>query len=91
MGLSSTPSSNLHRGPRKVGNGRSLSFPPFRGTFIDTEIETIDTSERRDIRNGPETPRRESFIKYKLRSKKLNKTKINFQYKMVMNLNETLY
>ena len=41
--------------------------------LTDTDIETIETSECIDIRCGPETPRRESLIKYSLRPKKLNK------------------
>ena len=40
--------------------------------LTDTKIETIHASECRDIRYGPETPRCESLIKYKLRPKKLN-------------------
>ena len=41
--------------------------------LTDTEIETIDASECRDIRYGPETSRHESLFEYKLRPKKLNK------------------
>ena len=41
--------------------------------LTDREIETIDDSECRDIRWGPETPRRESLIKYKQRPKNFNK------------------
>ena len=46
----------------------TLSEVPLTGS----EIENMDASECRDIRYGPETPRCESLIKYKLRPKKLN-------------------